>query len=223
MKILIADDENILVKGVKFNLENDGFTVLTAENGIDAVGMVRGNDIDLVILDIMMPKMDGITACKEIRKFSDIPIIILTAKSEDKDKLLGFDCGADDYLTKPFNVLELKARIKALLRRREGTGDVITLGHISIDTNSRTAFKSGQRVELATKEFDILMVLMKTPGKIFSREELMTDVWGTAPQADTDIRTVDVHIRRLREKLELDPDKPTRIMTRWKAGYYFQV
>jgi DNA-binding response OmpR family regulator len=220
-----VDDEKLLVKGIKFNLENDGYTVLTAGDGEEAVETVRQGNVSLVIMDLMMPKLNGLEACMMIREFSVVPIIILTAKSEDTDKLIGFDSGADDYLTKPFNILELKARVRALLRRTQPDvpGELhgtITFGHIQIDLDRRSASKNGENVELAAKEFDLLTALMSKPGKVFSREQLMDMVWNSPSQAD--IRTVDVHIRRLREKLELDPANPQRIMTRWKVGYYFQ-
>ena len=223
--ILVVDDEKLLVKGVKFNLENDGFDVLTAKDGEEAVDIVRDSNVALVIMDLMMPKLNGLDACIMIRKFSSVPIIMLTAKSEDADKLIGFDCGADDYLTKPFNILELKARVRALLRRTQldDTGEprgAITYRHITVDLDRRSAMKNGENVELAAKEFDLLTTLMNKPGKVFSREQLMDIVWNSQGQAD--IRTVDVHIRRLREKLELDPANPQCIMTRWKVGYYFQ-
>jgi DNA-binding response OmpR family regulator len=223
--ILVVDDEELLVKGIRFNLEKDGYAVLTAGDGEEAVEIVREGNVSLVIIDLMMPKLNGLEACMIIREFSVVPIIILTARSEDTDKLIGFDSGADDYITKPFNILELKARIKALLRRT--TTDIpsdqhgaITYGHISIDLDRRSASKKGENVELAAKEFDLLSTLMNKPGKVFTREQLMELVWNSPSQ--TDIRTVDVHIRRLREKLEIDPANPQRIMTRWKVGYYFQ-
>jgi len=226
-KILIVDDEKLLVKGIKFNLENDGYECLTAQNGEEAVEIASKTPLSLIIMDLMMPKLDGIEACKKIRQFSDVPVIMLTAKTDDNDKLTGFDSGADDYLTKPFNILELKARVKSLLKRASTEINSsaiphhgISLGHITIILSRRAAYKNGEEVELAAKEFDLLAALMKNPGHVFSREQLMNLVWGSPEQAD--IRTVDVHIRRLREKLEIDPANPTRIMTRWKAGYYFK-
>ncbi|MDR2606170.1 MAG: response regulator transcription factor [Oscillospiraceae bacterium] len=225
--ILIVDDEKLLVKGIKFNLENDGYECLTAQDGEEAVEIAGKNTLSLIIMDLMMPKLDGLEACRKIRKFSSVPIIMLTAKVEDNDILTGFDSGTDDYLTKPFNILELKARVKSLLRRAATEVNSstiqhhgISLGHITIILSRRAAFKNGESVELAAKEFDLLSTLMKNPGHVFSRKQLMELVWGSPEQAD--IRTVDVHIRRLREKLELDPANPTRIMTKWKAGYYFQ-
>ena len=224
MKILVVDDEKLLVKGIKFNLENDGYEVVTGADGMDAVELAAAGDIDLIVLDLMMPRMDGLEACTKIREFSDVPIIMLTAKSEDMDKLMGFEHGADDYLTKPFNILELKARIRALLRRAGSTGkqqaDVLACDHISIDRSARNAYNDGRLVDLTQKEFDLVELLMKNPGKVYSRENLLSIVWGYDYQGD--IRTVDVHIRRLREKLELNPASPEKIMTKWGVGYYFK-
>jgi len=225
MKILVVDDEKLLVKGIKFNLENEGYQVGACYDGEEAVDAVRTGDYDLVVLDLMMPKLDGLGACMQIRTFSDIPIIMLTARSEDMDKLIGFEYGADDYLTKPFNILELKARIKALLRRSgqssAGSGaSQLALGHISINTEQRTAYKDGEGVELTMKEFDLIELLMRNPGKVYSRENLLDLVWGYSYQGD--IRTVDVHIRRLREKLELNPADPEYILTKWGVGYYLK-
>lgn len=230
MKILVVDDEKLLVKGIKFNLENEGYTVEACYDGESAVNAVRGGEFDLVILDLMMPKKDGLEACQEIRGFSTVPIIMLTARSEDADKLMGFESGADDYLTKPFNILELKARVRALLRRAsisaapaaaaEDTGAALSCGHISLNEERRSAFKNGEEVELTMKEFDLILFLMKNPGKVFSRESLLDLVWGYDYLGDS--RTVDVHIRRLREKLELNPAQPEYIMTKWGVGYYFE-
>ena len=224
MKILVVDDEKLLVKGIKFNLENDGYEVVTGADGMDAVELAAAGDIDLIVLDLMMPRMDGLEACTKIREFSDVPIIMLTAKSEDMDKLMGFEHGADDYLTKPFNILELKARIRALLRRAGSTGkqqaDVLACDHISIDRSARNAYNDGRLVDLTQKEFDLVELLMRNPGKVYSREQLLDLVWGYDYQGD--IRTVDVHIRRLREKLERTPASPEHIMTKWGVGYYFK-
>ena len=226
MKILVVDDEKLLVKGIKFNLENEGYTVDTCFDGESAVTMARTGGYDLIILDLMMPKKDGLQACQEIRSFSTVPIIMLTARSEDSDLLMGFESGADDYVTKPFNILELKARVRALLRRAsiaapaaEQSASSLQRGHISVDEQRRTAYKSGVPVELTMKEFDLILFLMKNPGRVYSRESLLDLVWGYDYQGDT--RTVDVHIRRLREKLELDPAKPQYINTKWGVGYYF--
>ena len=229
MKILVVDDEKLLVKGIKFNLENEGYTVDTASDGEAAVELAKAGDYALIILDCMMPKKDGLEACQEIRTFSTVPIIMLTARSEDADKLMGFESGADDYITKPFNILELKARVRALIRRStlrapaapepEEEQGVLRCGPISIDEKRRAAFKNGVEAELTMKEFDLILFLMKNPGKVFSREKLLDLVWGYDYLGDT--RTVDVHIRRLREKLELNPAQPEHIVTKWGVGYYF--
>ena len=226
MKILVVDDEKLLVKGIKFNLENEGYTVDACYDGESAVSMARTGEYDLIILDLMMPKKDGLEACQEIRGFSTVPIIMLTARSEDADMLLGFESGADDYVTKPFNILALKARVRALLRRASmsaaqepAKASILTRGHISVDTERRSAYKNGVAIELTMKEFDLIEFLMKNPGRVYSRENLLDLVWGYDYQGDT--RTVDVHIRRLREKLELDPAHPEYIVTKWGVGYYF--
>lgn len=226
MKILVVDDEKLLVKGIKFNLENEGYQVETAFDGAAAVELARSESFDLIILDLMMPEVDGLTACMRIREFSAVPIIMLTARSEDADMLMGFESGADDYVTKPFNILALKARVRALLRRASMSAaqepaktSVLTRGHISVDTERRSAYKNGVAIELTMKEFDLIEFLMKNPGRVYSRENLLDLVWGYDYQGDT--RTVDVHIRRLREKLELDPAHPEYIVTKWGVGYYF--
>ena len=195
-----------------------------AYDGEAAVELARTGRYDLIILDLMMPKLDGLSACMQIREFSNVPVIMLTAKSEDTDKLLGFEYGADDYVTKPFNVLELKARVRALLRR-SGAGEgakassKLVCGHITIDSERRSAEANSRQVELTVKEFDLIELLMRNPGKVFSRENLLDTVWGYDYQGD--IRTVDVHIRRLREKLERNPAEPEYIITKWGVGYYF--
>ena len=225
-KILVVDDERVLVKGIKFNLENEGYEVTTGNNGEDAVELARAGEFDLIILDLMMPVIDGLQACMKIREFSNVPVIMLTARSEDTDKIIGFECGADDYITKPFNILELKARIRALLRRagaseqREKTSGRLETGEIAIDSGSRSAWKNGQPVELTVKEFDLVELMMKNPGRVYSRENLLNLVWGYEYMGD--FRTVDVHVRRLREKLEPDPANPQYILTKWGVGYYFK-
>ncbi len=223
-KILVVDDEAVLVKGIRFNLQQEGYQVETGSDGEQAVELAREGSFDLVILDLMMPKIDGLQACMRIREFSDVPIIMLTAKGEDSDKLMGFACGADDYVTKPFNILELKARVRALLRRtaaaaakQQEAGD-LTVGHIRLDPAERSAWKDGAQVELTAKEFDLMELLMRNPGRVYSRENLLNVVWGYEYVGD--YRTVDVHIRRLREKLELDPANPEYIRTKWGVGYY---
>ena len=226
MKILVVDDEKLLVKGIKFNLENDGYEVAAAYDGEEAVELAKSGDFDLIILDIMMPKMTGLEACMQIREFSNVPIIMITAKGEDMDKLIGFEQGTDDYLTKPFNILELKARIRALLRRSTPAETKeectrITCGDITLDTSERNAYKNGKAVELTAREFDLMELLMKNPGHVYSRENLLDIIWGYEYQGE--IRTVDVHVRRLREKLERVPAQPEYIMTKWGVGYYFKA
>ena len=223
MKILLIDDEELLVKGIAYNLENEGYEVLTGTNGSDAVRLAQDPDVRLIVLDVMMPVMDGLEACRRIRQFSDVPIIMLTAKTEDMDKLLGFDCGADDYLTKPFNILELKARIRAILKRsvKQENDPKIVRGAITLDSQSRTTLKNGIPVELTAKEFDLVELLIRNPNRVYSRENLLDIIWGDDYRSD--IRTVDVHIRRIREKLERDPANPAHILTKWGVGYYFKA
>ena len=226
MKILVVDDERLLVKGIKFNLENDGYEVLTAYDGEEAVQIAREQAVDLIILDLMMPRLDGLGACQKIREFSNVPIIMLTAKADDMDKLMGFEQGADDYLTKPFNILELKARVRALLRRAgpqqtEQRANRLTRGHITVDSDGRNAYKGDKLVDLTAKEFDLIELLMRNPNRVYSRESLLDTIWGYEYRSD--IRTVDVHIRRLREKLENDPASPEYILTKWGVGYYFKA
>ena len=226
MKILVVDDEALLVKGIRFNLQNEGYEVITGSDGLEAVSLVQSQNPDLVVLDVMMPNMDGMTACSKIREFSDVPIILLTAKVDDMDKLMGFDHGADDYLTKPFNILELKARIRALLRRanrsekKETPAAQLVIGSISLDLDARNAYKNGTLADLTAKEFDVIEFLMRNPNRVYSREALLDTIW--AYEYRSDIRTVDVHIRRLREKLEENPAEPKYIMTKWGVGYYFR-
>ena len=224
MRILVVDDEKTLVKGMKFNLENEGYEVECAYDGAAALELAREGRFDLLILDVMMPEMDGIEACMKIREFSNVPIIMLTAKSEDADKLMGFESGADEYLTKPFNILELKARVRALLRRAAGVqrsqGSLLTVGKITLNTEERVAIRDGETVDLTAKEYDLIELLMRNPRRVYSRENLMNVVWGYTYAGD--YRTVDVHIRRLREKLEENPAEPDHIMTKWGVGYYFK-
>ena len=226
MKILVVDDEALLVKGIRFNLQHDGYEVITGCDGVEAVELAQSQNPDLIVLDIMMPRLDGLEACSKIREFSNVPIILLTAKADDMDKLLGFDRGADDYLTKPFNVLELKARIRALLRRsgaaavKEAPRNELVGGSIRLDLDARNAYKGGVLADLTAKEFDVIEFLMRNPNRVYSRENLLDTIW--AYEYRSDIRTVDVHIRRLREKLEENPAQPKHIMTKWGVGYYFK-
>lgn len=224
-KILVVDDEKVLVKGIKFNLENEGYEVEVGYDGEAAVDLARGGNFDLIILDLMMPKIDGLQACMRIREFSNVPIIMLTARSEDTDKIIGFEYGADDYITKPFNILELKARIRAMLRRAGATAQKdksakLQQGHIVLDTDERAAWRDGVRVDLTAKEFDLMELLMRNPGRVYSRENLLNIVWGYEYAGE--FRTVDVHVRRLREKLELDPANPEYVLTKWGVGYYLK-
>lgn len=225
LKILVVDDEALLLKGIKYNLENEGYEVDTGIDGEQAVELAQRNSYDLILLDVMMPKIDGLTACMQIREFSNVPIIMLTAKGEDGDKLIGFESGADDYITKPFNILELKARIRALLRRagmaeRSGNSNArLQYGSIAIDADARAAWHGERSVDLTAKEFDLIELLMRNPDRVYSRENLLNVVWGY--EYIGDYRTVDVHIRRLREKLEDEPANPKHILTKWGVGYYF--
>ena len=227
MKILVVDDEKLLVKGIVFNLQQEGYQVTAAYDGAAALELAKKEQFDLIILDLMMPVLSGSDACMKIREFSDVPIIMLTARSEDADKIMGFACGADDYVTKPFNILELKARIRALLRRaggkQAGSGGAtgrLTVGGLTLDTEQRVAIREEQIIDLTAKEYDLLELLMKNPRRVYSRETLMDLVWGYSYAGD--YRTVDVHVRRLREKLERVPAQPEFIMTKWGVGYYFK-
>ena len=227
MKILIVDDEKLLVKGIKFNLENDGYDVDAVYNGEDALALAQENEYDLIVLDLMLPKMDGLEVCRRIREFSKVPVVMLTAKGEDTDKLLGFEYGADDYISKPFNVLELKARIRAILRRSASRNTKsenetrVDGGAIVLELSERLAYVGERPVDLTPKEFDLLELLMRSPNCVFSRESLLNTVWGYDYPGD--IRTVDVHIRCLREKLEDNPAEPEHILTKWGIGYYYKV
>ncbi|MDY3030428.1 MAG: response regulator transcription factor [Clostridia bacterium] len=225
MKILVVDDEKLLVKGTKFNLEKEGYQVVTAFDGEEAVRLAHDDSIDLILLDLMLPKMDGFTVCRTIRSFSNVPIIMLTAKSEDIDKILGLEYGADDYITKPFNIREVTARIKAILRRVNPApkGDrekLIVSGDIRLDYNFRRVTVNGKTIELTSKEFDLLELFLKNPGKVYTRENLLDIAWGI--EYPGDVRTVDVHIRRLREKIEKNPAEPAYIKTKWGVGYYYK-
>ena len=226
MKILVVDDEALLIKGIRLNLMNDGYQVITGSNGQEAVELAHDPEVGLILLDVMMPVMDGLTACARIREFSDVPIILLTAKTEDMDKLMGFEQGADDYLTKPFNILELKARIKALLRRaaaakkEELQRNILKLGEISLDLDGRNAYRNEELVDLTAREFDVIEFLMRNPDRVYSRDTLLDTLWPYDYRSE--IRTIDVHIRRLREKLERNPAEPEYIMTKWGKGYYFK-
>jgi DNA-binding response OmpR family regulator len=225
LKILIVDDEKLLVKGIKFNFEQDGYQVETAYDGEEAIKIARHKTVDLIILDLMLPQIDGLTVCQKVREFSNVPIIMLTAKNEDIDKILGLEYGADDYLTKPFNILELKARVKAILRRVTAVGHEnrktnLKIGDIQLDYNTRKVNIKGKEIELTAKEFDLIDLFASNPGRVYSRENLLDIIWGYDYPGD--IRTVDVHVRRLREKIEPNPAHPEYILTKWGVGYYFK-
>ena len=225
-RVLVVDDEKLIVKGIRFSLEQDGMEVDCAYDGEEALAYARDNDYDMILLDIMLPKLDGFEVCQQIREFSDVPIVMLTAKGDDMDKILGLEYGADDYITKPFNILEVKARIKAIMRRtgkKEKDGKdakVIVKGDLKLDCESRRVFSKDREINLTAKEFDLLELLATNPGKVYSRESLLNIVWGY--EYPGDVRTVDVHIRRLREKIEPHPSDPKYVYTKWGVGYYFR-
>ena len=226
-KVLVVDDEKLIVKGIRFSLEQDGMEVTCAYDGEEALRLAREQKFDMILLDIMLPKLSGTEVCQQIREFSGVPIVMLTAKSEDMDKIMGLEYGADDYITKPFNILEVKARIRAIMRRtarREETGrqpGVIESGDMRMDCDSRRVTVSGREVNLTTKEFDLLELLIKNPNKVYSRENLLKLVWGADYPGD--VRTVDVHIRRLREKIDSNPSEPRYVHTKWGVGYFFRA
>ena len=224
--ILVVDDEKLIVKGIKFSLEQDGMHVDTAYDGEEALELVKNNNYDLVILDVMLPKIDGTAVCQQIREFSMVPVIMVTAKDDYIDKIMGLDYGADDYITKPFNILEIKARIKAILRRYNHAngaptnGNKLELRDISLDINSRRVIVRGNEIYLTAKEYDLLEFFMSNINKVYTREQLLTQLWGNENAGD--VRTVDVHVRRLREKIEENPSDPKYICTKWRVGYYFR-
>lgn len=225
-KVLVVDDEKLIVKGIRFSLEQDGMEVDCAYDGKEALEHATNNQYDVILLDVMLPEITGFEVCQQIREFSDVPIIMLTAKGDDMDKILGLEYGADDYITKPFNILEVKARIKAIIRRSGNSKPVVqdtrTLiyDELRVDMDGRRGYLDGQEVNLTAKEFDLLELLMTHPNKVYSREELLNMVWGYDYPGD--VRTVDVHIRRLREKIETTPSTPKFIHTKWGVGYFFQ-
>ncbi len=226
-KVLVVDDEKLIVKGIRFSLEQDNMEVDCAYDGQEAVRMARQTEYDVVLLDLMLPVMDGLEVCREIREFSDMPIIMLTAKSDDMDKIMGLEYGADDYVTKPFNILELKARIKAIIRRNskkrpkdEDKSHRVVVRDLEMDTESRRVFVAGKEINLTAKEFDLLELLLTNPGKVYSREQLLNIVWGF--EYPGDVRTVDVHVRRLREKIETNPSDPHYVYTKWGVGYFYK-
>ena len=225
-KVLVVDDEKLIVKGIRFSLEQDGMEVDCAYDGEEALQAAKSKEYDIILLDVMLPKLNGFDVCVQIREFSSVPIIMLTAKGDDMDKILGLEYGADDYIIKPFNILEVKARIKAIMRRStkkekvEETTKVYTFGNIKVDCESRRVYINSVEVNLTAKEFDLLELLMLNPNKVYSRENLLNIVWGYDNPGD--VRTVDVHIRRLREKIEGNPSEPQYIHTKWCVGYFFQ-
>ena len=225
-KVLVVDDEKLIVKGIRFSLEQDGMEVDCAYDGEEALEAAKKKEYDVVLLDVMLPKLTGFEVCQQIREFSSMPIIMLTAKGDDMDKILGLEYGADDYITKPFNILEVKARIKAIMRRSSKKGveataaKIIVHGGLKIDTESRRVYVNDKEVNLTAKEFDLLELLLFNPNKVYSRENLLNTVWGYDYPGD--VRTVDVHVRRLREKIEDNPSEPKYIHTKWGVGYFFQ-
>lgn len=225
-RVLVVDDEKLIVKGIRFSLEQEGMEVECAYDGEEALEMAKSREYDIILLDLMLPKLSGLEVCQQIREFSKVPIIMLTAKGEDMDKIMGFEYGADDYITKPFNIMEVKARIKAIMRRarqeekKEAPEKVLVSGDLKLDCEGRRVFIAGKEINLTAKEFDVLELLAKNPNKVYSRENLLNLVWGY--EYPGDVRTVDVHIRRLREKIETVPSDPKYVHTKWGIGYYFQ-
>lgn len=225
-KVLVVDDEKLIVKGIRFSLEQDGMEVDCAYDGEEALERVKAKEYDIVLLDVMLPKLTGFEVCQQIREFSSVPVVMLTAKGDDMDKILGLEYGADDYITKPFNILEVKARIKAIMRRttskdsKQNRSQVIQAGNLVLDCESRRVSVEGKEINLTAKEFDVLELLVQNPQKVYSRENLLNIVWGYEYLGD--VRTVDVHIRRLREKIETNPSEPKYVHTKWGVGYYFQ-
>jgi len=230
-KVLVVDDEKLIVKGIRFSLEQEGMEVDCAYDGEEAIALAEKNEYDIVLLDIMLPKFNGLEVCQRIREFSEMPIIMLTAKGDDMDKILGLEYGADDYITKPFNILEVKARIKAIIRRNSKNSQknapaqktTITAGKLTLDTEARRILIDNKEINLTVREFDLLELLMFHPNKVYSRESLLNMVWGYKTTEAGDVRTVDVHVRRLREKIEPNPSDPTYVHTKWGVGYYFQA
>ena len=230
-RVLVVDDEKLIVKGIRFSLEQDGFEVDCAYDGEEAIELAKKTEYDIVLLDVMLPKHDGFEVCQAIREFSDMPVIMLTAKGGDMDKILGLEYGADDYISKPFNILDVQARIKAIIRRslkakrqkREEPSSMIGSGDLKMDTEGRRVFIGEKEINLTAKEFDLLELLVRNPNKVYSREALLNYVWGNRAMDSGDVRTVDVHVRRLREKIEPSPSDPRYVHTKWGVGYYFGV
>lgn len=225
LKVLVVDDEKLIVKGTKFSLEQDGMEVDVAYDGEEALEKARLNTYDMILLDIMLPKLNGFEVCEKVREFSSVPIIMLTAKGADDDKISGLEYGADDYITKPFNINEVKARMKAILRRlnhqvSKGETEMFEIGDLRLDIDGKRCYILGEEINLTAKEFDVLLLLTKNPNKVYSRSKLLEEVWGSDYPGDA--RTVDVHIRRLREKVEKDPSKPKYVHTKWGVGYFYE-
>ena len=223
-KVLVVDDEKTIVKGIRYSLEQDGMKVDSAFDGEEALQLAHANTYDIILLDVMLPRMDGFEVCQQIRDFSSVPIVMLTAKGDDMDKILGLEYGADDYITKPFNILEVKARIKAIMRRTtkpETQAKVLNFGDLMINEEYRRVYVGDKEINLTSREFDVLEFLVSTPGKVYNRSELLHAIWGDDFPGDE--RTVDVHVRRLREKLEANPSEPRYVRTKWGSGYYFQA
>lgn len=224
-RVLVVDDEKLIVKGIRFSLEQDGMDVDCAYDGEEALEYAKNNHYDMILLDVMLPKLSGFEVCQQIREFSSTPIVMLTAKGEDMDKILGLEYGADDYITKPFNILEVKARIKAIMRRTGRKNEEKTAARtiesrgMRLDLDGRRAYINDKEINLTAKEFEVLELLMKNPNIVYSREKLLNTVWGSDYPGD--VRTVDVHIRRLREKIEETPSEPVYVHTKWGVGYYF--
>jgi len=224
-RVLVVDDEKLIVKGIRFSLEQDGMEVDCAYDGEEALEMAKKKEYDIILLDIMLPKLTGLEVCQQIREFSTVPIVMLTAKGDDMDKILGLEYGADDYITKPFNILEVKARIKAIMRRtvskpQAGDSKMLENGDLRLDCDGRRVYIAGTEINLTAKEFDVLELLLLNPNKVYSRESLLNLIWGSDYPGD--VRTVDVHIRRLREKVEVNPSEPKYVHTKWGVGYYFK-
>ncbi|MDD2972521.1 MAG: response regulator transcription factor [Lachnospiraceae bacterium] len=224
-RVLVVDDEKLIVKGIRFSLEQDGMEVECAYDGEEALEMARNKEYDIILLDVMLPKLNGFEVCQQIRDFSNVPIVMLTAKGDDMDKILGLEYGADDYITKPFNILEVKARIKTIMRRtikQNESEQVKTVenGDLKLDCDSRRVYICGKEINLTAKEFDVLELLVLNPNKVYSRENLLKLIWGADYPGD--VRTVDVHIRRLREKIENSPSEPKYVHTKWGVGYYYK-
>lgn len=224
-RVLVVDDEKLIVKGIRFSLEQDGMAVDCAYDGDEALQLAKEHNYDIILLDVMLPKLTGFEVCQQIREFSDVPVVMLTAKGDDMDKILGLEYGADDYITKPFNILEVKARIKAIMRRTNGkensgkTSRIIESKDMKLDCEGRRVYVKGKEINLTAKEFEVLELLMLNQNKVYSRENLLKIVWGSDYPGD--VRTVDVHIRRLREKIETNPSEPKYVHTKWGVGYYY--